>query len=282
MKKRGFYILLVLATALLAAGCGGGGGGSDSGTSSGTLKVNITDAKPALPAGVEKVLVTINEVSVHQAGGSWVSLSLSQSPYTIDLLQFADGNTTELVPPAVLASGRYTQIRLGIVSAAIQINGVEEPLSLEVPSGTLKTDKTFQFDVAEGGAVDLTVDFDLSRSIVAKGSGGYQLKPVLHLVHTREAATLAGSISDATFAGLGEATVIVYSQESGGALEEYTRVTVEKGSSDPTAFSIYWLAPNHDYVVRAEIGGAQVYQETVGAAQLPAGAVFQLHSGNPI
>ncbi len=277
MKKRGFYILLALATALFAAGCGGGGGGSDSGTSSGTLKVNITDAKPALPAGVEKVWVTINEVSVHQAGGSWVSLSLSQSPYTIDLLQFADGEKTELVPPAALASGRYTQIRLGIVSAAIQINGVEEPLSLEVPSGTLKTDKTFQFDVAEGGAVDLTVDFDLSRSIVAKGSGGYQLKPVLHLVHTQEAATLAGSI-----AGLGEATVIVYSQESGGALEEYTRVTVEKGSSDPTAFSIYWLAPNHDYIVRVEIGVAQVYEETMEAAQLPAGAVFQLNSGNPI
>jgi len=35
----------------------------------------------------------------------------------------------------------------------------------------LKTDKNFEFNVQGGGAVDLTVDFDLSQSIVVTGPG---------------------------------------------------------------------------------------------------------------
>src|SRR5512139_3681000 len=97
--------LVTLGALILLAvtfGCGGSGGGD--GSSTGTVSMAITDAKPLLPSGVTNFFVTIDEVMVHSSGGTWKSLPLPQSPnpFTIDLLQFSDGNTTELVPPVAL------------------------------------------------------------------------------------------------------------------------------------------------------------------------------------
>src|SRR5512142_2393565 len=114
--KRVFLLGIMLLVVFVAA-CGGGGGGTTS--SSGTLSMALTDAKPALPPGIVQVLVTIDEVSVHQSGGEWTSLTLAQTPFTIDLLQYSDGKTTQLVPQTTLTSGKYTQIRFGVQSATV-------------------------------------------------------------------------------------------------------------------------------------------------------------------
>lgn len=281
MKKKIFCFYLVLAIAILLTGCGGDS--SDSSSSSGTVSINIADAKPMLPSGTEKVLITFDEVSVHKAGGEWTSLPLAQTPYIIDLLQFSDGRQTQLVPPVTLESGKYTQIRIGVASALIRINGVDYPV--EIPSENLKTDKEFDFEVTGGGAVDLTVDFDLSQSIVVTGSGTYKLKPVLHINETQEAATIQGSIAASTFGSFTEAVVIVtWDKDDSGTVntgdEEYTRVTVEKEDSVPTQFNIYWLVPTQSYVIQITVGGTQIYEESV--AELQAGIVFLLNSGSAI
>ncbi len=273
MKK--FYLLVVLICGIFISACGGGGGGGGGSSSSGSLSIAITDAKPALPAGVNHVFVTIDEVSVHASGGNWVSLPLAQTPFTIDLLQFTNGSTTQLVPPVTLQPGHYTQVRLGVQSATVVTDTQQIPA--EIPSGNLKTDKNFDFDVTGGGSVALTFDFDLSQSLVAKGSGGYMLKPVLHLVSTAAAATITGSIKAATYGQDTQATIIV--TQNG---EEYTRLIVDKGSADPTPFSIFWLVPNQSYTVEVQIGSSTVYSETVPAGSLPAGAAYALNGGNPI
>ena len=282
MKKS--LLFAVLACVIFLSACGGGGGGTTS--SSGTLSMAITDARPTLPAGIVQVLVTIDEVSVHQSGGAWVSVPLAQTPFTIDLLQFTDGHTTQLVPQATLTSGKYTQVRLGVQSATI-VTDTGAQIQVEIPSGDLKTAENFDFDVTGGGAIDLTVDFDLSQSLVATGSGQYQLKPVLHLVSTAEAATITGNIAATTFGSETKATVIVtQDNDNSGTITpgdvEYTSLIVAKGSSDPTPFSIYWLVPNQSYIVQVEIGGSIVYSQAVPAASLPAAAVFALNIGNPI
>jgi hypothetical protein len=264
--------------------CGGGGGGTTS--SSGTLSMAITDAKPALPAGIVQVLVTIDEVSVHKSGGDWISLPLAQTPFTIDLLQFTNGHTTQLVPETMLTAGMYTQVRLGVQSATI-VTDTGSQIPVEIPSGNLKTAENFDFNVTGGGAVALTVDFDLSQSLVVTGSGSYMLKPVLHLVTTAEAATITGSIAAATFGAENQATIIVtQDNDNSGSItpgdEEYTRLVVTKGSSGPTSFSIFWLVPNQSYIVQVQIGGSTVYSQAVPGSSLPAGAVFTLNSGNPI
>jgi hypothetical protein len=287
MKKNILYLVSVLAMGIIFTGCGGG----DSSNSTGTISMNVTDAKPMLPVSgtVESVSITFDEVSVHKSGGGWVTLNTAKQPYTIDLYQFSDGTKTQFVPPVQLESGKYTQVRIGVMSATIQIkeNDVSKTVNLEIPSENLKTDKNFEFDVQGGGAVDLTVDFDLSQSIVVTGSGTYQLKPVLHIVQTQEAATINGKIKDTTFGNNTQAIVVVTLDRDNSETittgdEEYTRITVDKSLSGDTQFSIFWVVPNNGYVVQIEIGGVVIYTEAITLAKMAAGAVLSLNGGNAI
>jgi hypothetical protein len=290
MKRRIVFFGLTLAIAVFIPGCGGGDGGSS--PSPGTISMNVTDAKPVLPVSdVESVTITFDEVRVHKSGGGWTTLATATQPYSIDLYLFSDGSKTQFVPPVQLESGKYTQVRIGVVDGTIRINGKDYPL--EIPSSNLKTDKNFEFDVPAGGAVDITVDFDLSQSIVLTGSGTYQLKPVLHLNRTSQAATIEGTIN---FGSSTQATVIVIADKNGdGTLqtpdpqdpntdEEYTRIRIL--STDPTPFRVFWLVPNEGYFVQILLGDPQspgnTYEEFVAATNLPAGSVYPLGGGSPI
>ena len=262
---------------LAASGCGAGGGESRA-----TLTIALTDAKPSLPDGVEAVVVTVDAVSVHRADGEGVSLPLARNPYVVDLLQFHSGTTTRLVPPTELEPGTYTQLRLGVAKAVLRVNG--EEFSIPVPSEKIRTDRNFS--LADGGAVALTVDFDLSQSIVDKGDGQYHLKPVLHLVETAEAASITGAIDAAAFGPASGAEVAVTRDVDGDGIgdEAYTRRTVSKPApgTDAAPFEVFWLMPNADYVVQVHVSGVEIYAEAVGAEDLEPGSVFLLHGGLPI
>jgi hypothetical protein len=250
--------------------------------------MSVTDAKPMLPDGVTNLFVTFDEVRVHKSGGGWTSLPLVESPYTIDLLQFQDGNVTELVPPTKLESGKYTQVRLVVSGAKILFDNIsstaEEPV--RVPSGNLKTDKNFIFNVGEDAAVDLIVHFDLSKSVVVTGPAAnpsYKLKPVLHLFDDPlEAATIKGSIENSAFGDSEKATVTVIAESN---QEEYTIVEVsESDTEDPTEFTIFWLVPYESYTVEIDLDQNDTtdYDEFVQDIDLPKGAEFELNDGDPI
>jgi len=269
-------ILALVAVILFGAGCG----------RAGTVAVSLADAKPQLPVDAEQVLVTFDEVSVHKAGGDWVSLPMADTPFSVDLLQFSDGRSTRLVPPVELDSGRYTQVRLELadnqagkdpVNCLVLDGGQKIPLT--VPSGFLRTDKNFEFEVEGESAVDLTVDFDLSRSIVAQGNGRYHLKPVLHLQETAEAARIQGEIAASSFGASDEATVTL---TVSGDAEPYTVLVLEKGNLDPLPFTIYWLVSGVSYEVEIEVEGRLPYTETVAASDLGPGETFVLNGGLPI
>ena len=267
MKVSTLCILFALGMPMFLLGCGG----DDS--EMGSLSIRITDAKPLLEVDAIQALITFDEVRAHSAGGGWVSLPMAQSPYTIDLLQFIDGNSTQLVPPVQLEPGKYTQLRLGVTEGSlVTAEGGEEPL--EIPSENLKTNKNFDFLVDGGEAVDLMVDFDLSQSIKPK-QDGYQLKPVLHLNETQRAAQIRGSIAAATFVG-SEAEVTVTHDG-----EEYTKLLVtETDPTGPTEFRIFWLVPNNAYTV--EVNDRTYYEEEVASTDLEPGEVYTLNSGSPI
>ena len=266
-----------------ACGSSGGGGGG-----SGILAVSITDAKPMLPEGVTNLFVTFEEVLVHKPEAGWIRLELVERPYTIDLLQFQDGNATELVPPTKIDSGKYTQVRLVVSSATIRFNkGLNtEDRTVEVPSENLKTDKNFIFDVIEDSAVDIIVHFDLSMSIVVSGPALdplYKLKPVLHLFdHPLEAATIKGSINNSSFGASEKSTVIVTAESN---QEEYTRVEIPKSmTTDPTEFSIFWIVPNQSYTVQIDLDQDDSFDcmEFVENIDLPEGSEFELNEGSQI
>jgi len=211
----------------------------------------------------------------------WTTLATAAQPYTIDLYQFLNGAKTQFVPAVQLECGKYTQVRIGVVSGAIKIKGVPQPVNLEIPSENLKTDKNFEFNVQGGGAVDLTVDFDLSQSIVVTGTGTYQLKPVLHLVTTTEAWTINGKINSSSFGEPPERAVVVvtWDKDGSGTIndgdEVYTTLSVTKAAANPpnpppdvTEFSVFWLVPNESYYVQVylgdpENGGVLKYQEAI-------------------
>jgi len=265
MKVSTLCILFALGIPMFLLGCGGDN------DETGSLSIRITDAKPLLEVDAIQALITFDEVRAHSAGGGWVSLPMAQRPYTIDLLQFIDGASTELVPPVELESGKYTQLRLGITEGSLVTAEGEEPL--EIPSEYLKTNKNFDFHVDSGEAVDLMVDFDLSQSIKPK-QDGYQLKPVLHLNETQRAAQIRGSIAASTFVD-SEAEVTVTHDD-----EEYTKLLVTKADpDDPTEFRIFWLVPNNAYTV--EVDGTIHYDEDVAATDLEPGEVYTL-LGSPI
>jgi len=282
-----FVILVGLATIVAT---GGGNGGGDSSSSTGTLSMSIADAKPLLPAGAKNVWITFEELLVHKSGGGWISLPLAQTPYTIDLYQFYYGKSTHLVPPVSLETGKYTQIRIVISEAKINIDDKIFPVT--ITSENLKTDKNFAFTVTGGGAVDVTIDFDLSKSIVVTGLPGepsYKLKPVLHIVKTLEAATIIGSIGGNTFPDddPNEATVAVFWDKDGSRDysqddEGYTEVTVQEGA--PATFSIFWLVPDEGYTVKIYMDGDLdlEFEEFVKASDLGPGSIFVLNGGEPI
>jgi hypothetical protein len=281
----GFLIFLFWASALFLVNCGGSGGGSSSGT--GTLSMNVTDAKPALPVDdIEQVLITIDEIRVHKSGGGWTQLELANGDpeYQLDLLQYHDGDTTALVLPIDLSSGRYTQIRFGVKEAYMVSTSLGN-IPLEIPSEYLKTDKNFEFDLPTRGSVAITIDFDLSQSIVATGSGTYQFKPVLHVV--KAPTSIEGSILE-TRAFTDAEIVVTWDKDNDGQVdsypvdEEYTRLIVTKANSGPTPFKIYFVVPNTKYIVQIFINNAIVYEEIIEASELPEGTAYELNLGNPI
>jgi hypothetical protein len=306
MRNRISSFIVVAVTLLVLVGCGdqavvfvsfnggaqqgndtGPGGTSEGG--SGLLVAVITDAKPLIPSGTEEVWITVKGVLVHREEGNWISLPLVQTPYTVDLLRFQSGNSTDLIRPVRLESGTYDRIRFLLENAYVVRDGNNYPAL--IPPGRSTVEKDFFFDLEEDGFVDLTVDFDLSLSLKVTESPpapSYELTPFLRINHTEEAALIQGKIAATTFDthGSGAAVVAVFmDSDSSGDLTaddaEYTRIKVDR---DSPGFTIFWLIPEEGYTVALEMGGAQPtkYEQYIYPADLQKGGVFQLNQGNPI
>jgi hypothetical protein len=260
-------------------GCGGGSDGGGTGDT-GSIAISVTDAKPLLPGNVTNLFVEFTEVWVHKAGEGWKQLALVESPYTIDLLQFQDGNTTQLVPPTELDSGKYTQVRIAVKSAKLRLNNdPDTDRMVEIPSENLKTDKNFTLNISDGTAIDMVIHFDLSKSVIVTGSDSYRLKPVLHLFEDpMQAVIIAGSIDNASFNT--SASVTIIAQSNG---EVYTQVeVVESTDADPTLFSIFWIAPEQGYTVEIDLDQDGESDCVEDVDLLEEGELFSLNGGATI
>ena len=292
MKLYRLIIFLIIAFSfLMIAACGDGGVGS---IKYGEVLVHMTDAKPLLPVGAESVknlLLSIKGVSVHKLGGGWISLPLEEGPlHTIDLLQFVNGKTTKIVPSALLEYGKYTQIRLEIENATIRFDNDLES-DVVIPFDHFKTDKNFLFNVNKPEPIDIIIDFDLSRSLKITdpfGTPSYILNPILHIVDALEAATINGKITQDSFVVGQNAEVTVFIPNPGiqGGYEEYTKMEISESGTDPTEFSIYWLAPDENYRVEIKfdpdfVNGVD-FSEDISATGVEPGSVRNLNGGNPI
>ena len=170
----------------------------------GTLRVALTDA-PA--CGFDHVYVTVERVRVHQtssasdndAGWSEVVLNPAQR---IDLLGLTNGVLAEL-GQTLLVAGQYQQVRLALspngggtpANSVVPTGGTETPL--DTPSATQSGLKLVHgFTVPPNTLTDLLLDFDACRSVVRKGNGGFNLKPVIRVI-PRGTAAIVGTVDPA-------------------------------------------------------------------------------------
>lgn len=134
-----------------------------------------------------KANVTITQVllvgDVDQESGSDTTetYTVFDGSFTADLLTLQNGIDTLLVDADVPA-GKYTQLRVVVDPTATVEYTDGTTADLKIPSGNTSGIKIqlpgFEIDSDED-LVELVVDFDLSRSFVSKGNGGYNFKPVI-------------------------------------------------------------------------------------------------------
>ncbi len=175
----------------------------------GRLTVQLTDAPFPFDL-VAEANVTIFKVDARLKGGlegdsigdgsSFVTLM--EEELAVNLLELSNGVTQELADLDVPV-GTYDLIR-------VYVNGVNVVLTdgrsfdLDVPSGQQTGIKIFidpGLAVSGGISSDLLLDFDVSRSFVAKGNldtpagiTGFNFKPVIKASNLSTAGTLSGTV----------------------------------------------------------------------------------------
>jgi hypothetical protein len=152
------------------------------------LSVRMTDA----PANYDAVMVDVQGVEVTGNGGALVMLNVNKGIY--NLSHFTNGLDT-LIASGALDAGTISQIRLILGdNNSVVVNNVVYHLSTpsaEQSGLKLQIHQTFE----AGVSYTILLDFDANQSIVERGNGDYQLKPVLRTINAAVSGSIKGSIS---------------------------------------------------------------------------------------
>jgi len=192
---RGCAAVALLGTAL--TGCGG------SGDNTSTLSLGITDA-PVQDA--TKVWLQFTGVEVKPAGGEPETFMFT-SPKGFDMLTLQNGNAAELLGDTSVPAGGYEWVRLimdPVVGSSYVVDDAGQH-NLQIPSGAQTGLKLVRgFTMPAGGRADFTIDFVLSKSLIAPPgqSPDYKMKPVLRMTNNVEVGTLSGTFDTVALAAI--------------------------------------------------------------------------------
>lgn len=217
MKFKFFSIVLFVAVTVFL-GCTDG---NDNNNGMGRLVVQLTDApfphdlvaeanvkifkiearhKGGIP-DEDRDAVNENDSIKEEDGSSF--LVLLEEEKDVNLLELTNGFTQILVNMDVPV-GNYDLIRIYVKGVNIVLTD-GTTFDLKVPSGEQTGIKVFikpGFVVKGGFTSDLLLDFDVSKSFVAKGNGkdlsgitGFNFKPVIKASNMSTAGTLAGTVT---------------------------------------------------------------------------------------
>lgn len=219
-KLIGFVLSLTLMT--LISGCGGGG--DTTSTPTGTLSLSITD-KPLLDENVTAVNIRVIGIEYHH-DGNWTKVE-DFNATTFNLIDLQNGKSLHL-GDFVVPAGHYTQIRFilaipekkGDVKSNPDCNITFDDNSsvpLFVPSGGQSGYKAIgEFDIEANAKLEVTADWDASRSVVVTGSGKYLLKPVIRLVVNELSGWISGTVVDVADYNATTDSLVVYAYKVGG------------------------------------------------------------------
>jgi hypothetical protein len=208
--KRSIRIFTVSALAAGIAACGGSGDGSSTSTSStGTVNVGLTDA-PVDSA--QEVNIEVEALVLQHSNGERSRFEFDMAE-PVNLLALTGGTVMSLLADEEVAAGDYSWMRLELGDGnTIVIDGGEYDLTTPSARGV----QTSGFIVPAGGEINLTIDFDVRKSIVNPQNNPdvYRLKPVIRLVDNSEVGTIAGTVA-------GEVITNQCSEENAGSTDTF-------------------------------------------------------------
>ncbi|CAM3336346.1 DUF4382 domain-containing protein [Aequorivita lipolytica] len=152
------------------------------------LSLRLTDA----PGDYDAVFIDVEEVVIKYNGGQDdVTLGINAGIY--DLLELTAGVNVLLFNDEIPA-GSISQIRLVLGDEnTIVVDGQQLPLA--TPSAQQSGLKIQVNETLEPGILyEFMLDFDVDKSIVAQGNGGYSLKPVIRATTVAESGAISGTI----------------------------------------------------------------------------------------
>ncbi|WP_299464642.1 DUF4382 domain-containing protein [uncultured Microscilla sp.] len=185
---------------------------SDGGTA--RITVRMIDA----PGDYEEVNIDIQDVQIKASddngANGWTSLGGVKTG-VYDLIKLT-GGLEAVLADAEIPAGRVSQIRLVLGDKnTVKIDG--NTLALTTPSAQQSGLKiNLNADIAEGVTYSVLLDFDAARSVVATGSGKYNLKPVIKAIAEATSGSIKGTIDPQ------EATPAVYAIKDSDSTSAYT------------------------------------------------------------
>jgi len=172
----------------------------------GKVSIYITDA-PTDDSNIEAVVVAINKIEMKGPDG-WETVKEFETPFSLNLLDYQNGESY-FVTESFIEAGTYKEVRLKLEAASENDESGEvsgsyikykdgSKKSLFVPSGSQSGYKVKgEFTLPEEGAVAVTLDFDVRKSIVKAGaSGKFLLKPTVRLIANQDAAIINGHFTE--------------------------------------------------------------------------------------
>lgn len=204
--KLKLIITSIFTTVFLFFGCSDDNDATNSST--GKLSIQLTDA-PFLYDMVAEANVTIFKIDARYKGEAATDstaideksfITLSEEEVNVNLLELTNGLTENLVNINVPV-GTYDLIRVYVKGVNVVLND-GTVYDLKVPSGEQTGIKVFIKPglVVQGGlSSDLLLDFDVSKSFIAKGGrnnlSGFNFKPVIKASNLSTAGTLKGLVT---------------------------------------------------------------------------------------
>jgi hypothetical protein len=226
--------ILAAAAVLLAGAC------SDGTTpGSGRTQVLLTDA-PFPFGGISRVDVYIAKIeattSTDTTGNidaGWVTIAEPMKTY--NLLELQQG-TTAIAGEVDLPAGQYRAIRLTVdcgQSSITRTDGSHAFVQWPV-QGELKLNALVEnaLEVPQGGA-QIVIDFDVGRTFLDNGAGGFWFIPWIRAVNNAETGSVAGTVTATDIeghpAGVGDAIVMAWHAGPGiaGSIAATTRTDAD-------------------------------------------------------
>jgi hypothetical protein len=211
---------LLAATVGLLGACSHGGGDSTA-----PLSISLTDA-PIDTTNIDRVCISFNRVTLHYASGEDVEVDYSPPPalVTSDTHCLEDGGvwdgadpvppvrldalsgelTVALVESTLVPTGLVTWIRLHFLQDASYVWEIDPNVSVDLSCPSCEvTDNdndgrgfklNHPFEITEAGLA-LTVDVELTQSLLHMNSMGYVLRPVTRVELDATLGTISGTVA---------------------------------------------------------------------------------------